>query len=239
MLATAADNPILRRQTRRRLKVWGGAALHSQAAQYTAGQRASAHMRPRCGALQILDSSPVPRSMLCCLYVPFKLPFVCGPLVSEPDPGLSRKFTRVGGMSGQLRGMRPGGLAAQYSIAGCSCVVFRLPRADLRDDTDLQVILQQITSSDPSRRKSFVQSCDGDLRSLKVHLRSGEQSNSTHAYCTVFRKSDSGDRRLFPGRHLRAKVGPGVQSRVYTCSQLWKSAGTNMQNFTVCRCRPK
>ena len=79
----------------------GGTALHSQAAQYTAGQRASAHMRPRCGALQILDSSPVPRSMLCFLYVPFKLPFVCGPLVSEPDSGLSRKFTRVGGMSGQ------------------------------------------------------------------------------------------------------------------------------------------
>ena len=58
-------------------------------------------------------------------------------------------------------------------------------------------------------------------------------------YCTVFRKSDGFDRRLVPGRHLRAKVGPGVQSRVYTCSQLWRSARTNRQNFTVCRCRPK
>jgi len=58
-------------------------------------------------------------------------------------------------------------------------------------------------------------------------------------YCTVFRKSAGFDRRLFPGRHLRAKVGPGVQSRVYTCSQLWRSARTNRQNFTVCRCRPK
>ena len=42
-----------------------------------------------------------------------------------------------------------------------------------------------------------------------------------------------------PGQYLRAKVDSGVQSRVYMCSQLWKSAGTNGQNFSVCRCRPK
>jgi len=80
---------------------FGGDGSAFQAVQYMAGQRVSAHMRPCCGALQILDSSPVPRSMLCFLYMPFKLSFVCGPLVSEPDSGLSRKFTRVGGMSGQ------------------------------------------------------------------------------------------------------------------------------------------
>ena len=40
-------------------------------------------------------------------------------------------------------------------------------------------------------------------------------------------------------QYLRAKVDSGVQSRVYMCSQLWKSAGTNGQNFSVCRCRPK
>ena len=40
-------------------------------------------------------------------------------------------------------------------------------------------------------------------------------------------------------RYLRAKVSPSVQSRVYTCSQLWRSARTNRQNFTVCRCQPK
>ena len=34
-------------------------------------------------------------------------------------------------------------------------------------------------------------------------------------------------------------MGPGVQSRVYTCSQLWRSARPNRQNFTVCCCRPK
>ena len=54
-----------------------------------------------------------------------------------------------------------------------------------------------------------------------------------------FRKSDSFDRRLVPGRYLRAKVGSRVQSRVHTCSQLWKRAGTNGQNFTGCRCWPK
>ena len=42
-----------------------------------------------------------------------------------------------------------------------------------------------------------------------------------------------------PGQYPRAKVDSGVQSRVYMCSQLWKSAGTNGQNFSVCRCRPK
>ena len=40
-------------------------------------------------------------------------------------------------------------------------------------------------------------------------------------------------------QYLQAKVDSGVQSRVYMCSQLWKSAGTNGQNFSVCRCRPK
>ena len=59
------------------------------------------------------------------------------------------------------------------------------------------------------------------------------------AYCTVYRKWTGSVPRLVPGRYLRAKVGPGVQSRVYTCSQLWRSARTNGQNFTVCRCRPK
>ena len=42
-----------------------------------------------------------------------------------------------------------------------------------------------------------------------------------------------------PGQYLRAKVDSGVQGRAYMCSQLWKSAGTNGQNFSVCRCRPK
>ena len=42
-----------------------------------------------------------------------------------------------------------------------------------------------------------------------------------------------------PGQYLRAKVDSGVQSRAYMRSQLWKSAGTNGQNFSVCRCRPK
>ena len=60
-----------------------------------------------------------------------------------------------------------------------------------------------------------------------------------HQYCTAFRKSTGSVPRLFPGRYLRAKVGPGVISRVYTCSQLWRSARTNRQNFTVCCCRPK
>ena len=65
------------------------------------------------------------------------------------------------------------------------------------------------------------------------------RENILCGYCTVFRKWGGGDRRLVPGQYLRAKVDSGVQSRVYMCSQLWKSAGTNGQNFSVCRCRPK
>ena len=60
----------------------GGTALHSQAAQYTAGQRASAHMRPRCGALQITNSSPVPQSML--LYRLWKVTGFLSTALSRP-----------------------------------------------------------------------------------------------------------------------------------------------------------
>ena len=80
--------------------------LHSQAAQYTVGQHMSVHMQPHCGVLQILDSSLVPWLMLCCLYVPCKLPFVCGLLVSEPNSGPSHQFTCVHGGGG---GGRVGG----------------------------------------------------------------------------------------------------------------------------------
>ena len=79
----------------------GGTALHSQAAQYTAGQRARLRTCDLAVARCRSGQFPGPPVDAMLPLMPYKLPFVCGPLVSEPDSGLSRKFTRVGGMSGQ------------------------------------------------------------------------------------------------------------------------------------------
>ena len=59
--------------------------------------------------------------MLCFLYVPFKLSFVCGPLVSEPDSGLSRQFTRVGGCQDKGHTARRTGSSMQHWVAHVLC----------------------------------------------------------------------------------------------------------------------
>ena len=100
MLATAADNPILRRQTLRRLKVWGGRLCIPGRPVHGGSTRVCAHATSLWRAADH-EQFPGPPVDAMLPLMPYKLSFVCGPLVSEPDSGLSRKFTRVGGMSGQ------------------------------------------------------------------------------------------------------------------------------------------